>query len=171
MLSMISRKLVMSGFLVIFSISSSFTRDAWMVRQDGVGPVEIGMSLAKLNAVLHEKFRMPKNKGDQGCFYVKSKGHPHVLFMMEDGQLARVDVNAAGPATSKGVRVGDSEERVKQIYGSALQIGPHHYTDGHYLTIKSSSGRYGIRFETEQGRVERFYAGKFQSIQYVEGCQ
>ena len=91
--------------------------------------------------------------------------------MIEDGQLERLDVNAAGPATSKGVHVGDSEERVKQIYGSALQIGPHHYTDGHYLTIKSPSGRYGIRFETEKGKVERFYAGKFQSIQYVEGCQ
>jgi hypothetical protein len=171
MLLMVGHRLVMLGLLTILSAGTSLGRDVWIIRQDGVGPVKVGMSLAKLNAVLHEKFRMPRNKDDHGCFYVRPKGHPHVLFMIEDGHLARVDVNGAGPATSKGVQVGDSEERVKQIYASRLQIGPHHYTDGHYLTMKSPRGTYGIRFETEKGKVESFYAGTFQAIQYVEGCQ
>ena len=74
MLSMISRKLVMSGFLVIFSISAAFARDAWIVCQDGAGPVKIGMSLAKLNTVLHEKFRMPKTKATRDVSTSNPKG-------------------------------------------------------------------------------------------------
>ena len=168
---MVARKLVLSGLVAVLSMSSSYAREAWIVRQNGVGPVKVGMSLTKLNAVLHERFTMPKNKGEQGCFYVKSKAHPHLLFMIEDRHVARVDVDGAGLTTSKGVQVGDSEERVKQIYGSALKIEPHHYTDGHYLTLNSAGGSYGVRFETEKEKVERFYAGRFQAIQYVEGCQ
>lgn len=72
-------------------------------------------------------------------------------------------------ATSEGVQVGDSEEHVKQVYGSGLKVEPHHYTDGHYLTLRS--GNYGIRFETEKRKVSTFYAGTFEAIQYVEGCQ
>ena len=49
MLSMISRKLVISGFLVILSLTSSFACGGWIVRKDGVGPVKIGMRLANLN--------------------------------------------------------------------------------------------------------------------------
>ena len=49
MLSMISRKLVISGFLVILTLTSSFACGGWIVRKDGVGPVKIGMRLANLN--------------------------------------------------------------------------------------------------------------------------
>jgi hypothetical protein len=77
----------------------------------------------------------------------------------------------AGVATAEGVQVGDSEEHAKQVYGSRLKIEPHHYTDGHYLTVASKSGGYGIRFETENGKIETFYGGTFEAIQYVEGCQ
>lgn len=91
--------------------------------------------------------------------------------MIENGHLVRVDVDKAGVATDEGVQVGDSEERAKQVYGSRLKVEPHHYTDGHYLTVRSQSGGYGIRFETEKGKIETFYAGTFEAIQYVEGCQ
>ena len=83
--------------------------------------------------------------------------------------LVRVDVDKSGVATSEGVQVGDSEEHVKQVYGSRLKAEPHHYTEGHYLTIRN--GDYGIRFETDEGKISTFYAGKIEAIQYVEGCQ
>ena len=91
--------------------------------------------------------------------------------MIENGHLVRIDVDKAGIATAEGVQVGDSEEHAKQVYGARLKIAPHHYTDGHYLTVGSKSAGYGIRFETENGKIETFYAGTFEAIQYVEGCQ
>jgi len=150
-------------------IVACYAADTWVVTQDDVGPVKIGMTLPQLNAALHEKFALPESKEDQGCFYVTATKHPQVSFMIEDKHLVRVDVGKSGVATIEGVQVGDSEERVKQVYGSGVKVEPHHYTDGLYLTLRS--GNYGVRFETEQGKVSTFYAGTFEAIQYVEGCQ
>jgi hypothetical protein len=161
------RPLIFLGVVILSA--ACYGADIWVVRQDGVGPVKIGMTLPQLNVALHEKFTMPESKEDQGCFYVTGTKHPQLSFMIEDKHLVRVDVDKRGVGTSKGVQVGDSEEHVKQVYGSGLQVEPHHYTDGRYLTLRS--GSYGIRFETEDGKVSTFYAGTFEAIQYAEGCQ
>ena len=53
-----------------------------------------------------------------------------------------------------------------------MEVEPSKYTGdegGHYLTIRSPDQRYGIRFETEQGKVTNFYGGKYEAVQYVEG--
>jgi hypothetical protein len=76
-----------------------FAGDGWVVRQDGVGPVKVGMSLSQLNLALQEKFVMPQDKEDQGCFYVTSTKHPQVSFMIENGRLVRIDVDKRGVAT------------------------------------------------------------------------
>ena len=164
------------GLIVVFvivSISTSLAGDVWVVREDGISPVKVGMSLSQLNTVLHEKFSMPDNKEDQGCFYVNPAKHAHIAFMIENGRLVRIDVDGAGVATGEGIQVGDSEKRARQEYGARLKVAPHAYTspEGHYLTIRSGSGRYGIRFETYKGKIETFYAGRFDAIQYIEGCQ
>ena|ERR1035441_3494437 len=167
---MIPRKLLtFLGVMVLIAICSA--ADGWVIRQDGVGPVKIGMSLSQLNTALHARFAMPQNKEDQGCFYVTATKHPQVSFMIENGRLVRIDVDKTGVPTTEGVQVGDSEEHAKQVYGPQLKIEPHHYTDGHYLTVGSKSGGHGIRFETENGKIATFYAGTFEAIQYVEGCQ
>ncbi|MGA2235151.1 MAG: hypothetical protein ABSG23_06730 [Terriglobales bacterium] len=166
---MIPRKPLIFIGVVILSVGVCLAGDGWIVRQDGIGPVKIGMSLSQLNAALHEKFATPENREDQGCFYVTATKHPQVSFMIENRRLVRLDVDKSGVATTEGVQVGDSEERVKQVYGPRLKVEPHHYTDGHYLTLRN--GDYGIRFETDQGKVSTFYAGTFETIQYIEGCQ
>jgi hypothetical protein len=161
------KPLIFLGVMILIAVC--LAADGWVVRQDGIGPVKIGMSLPQLNIALHGDFAMPESREDQGCFYVTAIKHPQVSFMIENRHLVRVDVDKSGVPTTKGVQVGDSEERVKQVYGFRLKVGPHHYTDGHYLTLRN--GDYGIRFETNQGRVSTFYAGTIKAVQYIEGCQ
>ena len=92
--------------------------------------------------------------------------------MMLQGRLARIDVRDPGVTTTTGIQVGDSEKHALQGYGSRLKVGPHKYIDnGHYLTAKSSDGHYGIRFETENGKITRYYAGRFDASQLVARCQ
>ena len=82
------------------------------------------------------------------------------------------NVTARGIATTDGIQVGDLEAAVRTKFGSSVKIEPHKYIDdGHYLTIRSSDRKYGIRFETEKGKITSFYAGLFSAIQYVEGCE
>ena len=142
-----------------------------MIREDGAGPVKIGMTLAQLSAALHQELA-PDEKDQQGCFYINSRSHENVSFMIIDGHVARIEVGAPGIKTSTGVQVGDQEAQVRKIYGSRMEATAHTYIDGgHYLTVRSTNGRYGIRFETDKGKIVNFYAGKYDAIQYVEGCE
>ena len=131
------------------------------------------MTLTQLNATLHEKFSMPTEKEDQGCFYVHPSNHPQIGFMIEDGRLVRIDVDHPGISTSEGIQVGDSESHTLKVYGEVLKVEPRAYMeeDGHFLTARSRDGRYGVRFETDHGKITGFYAGRYDAIQYIEGCE
>ncbi len=172
MSAMSLRKIVTSILFVALGAGSSVAEETWVVRMVGVGPVKIGMKLPEINSLLQETFALPKDKDEQSCFYVTPEKHAHVAFMMVDGVLARVDVDSAGVPTAEGVQVGDTEAQALKVYGTKMKVEPHKYTgpEGHYLTVKSSSGKYGFRFETDRGKITRFYAGKFETVQYVEGC-
>jgi hypothetical protein len=151
-------------------LSVSLAADTWFIRPDGVGPVKIGISLAQLNAVLHEKLT-EEDSGSDNCYYVTAPSHDHIGFMISDGKVARIDVNAPGVATTTGVQVGDTESQVRAIYGTRMKVTAHHYDDnGHYLTVRSADGRYGVRFETDGAKITGYYAGTYEAIQYVEGC-
>ncbi len=164
------------GFIVLAALASTSigglrAYDLWVVREDGVGPAKVGMTLSQLNTALGEKFAMPRDKDDQSCFVVKPVKHPHTALMIEDGHFSRVDVDAPGLSTTEGIHVGDSEAQARRVYGARLKIEPHQYIEGgHYLTVRSHDGRYGMRFETDKGRIQSFYAGRFDAIQLVEGC-
>ena len=118
---MISRgSLVLTLFFA--SIAVLAADDAWVVREEGVGPVRVGMTLSQLSTVLGEKFAMPLERDGQACFDVQSTKHPHVSFMIEDGHLSRVNVDAPGITTTEGVQVGDSEAKALRVYGSRLKV-------------------------------------------------
>src|SRR5271169_1981219 len=169
---MFSLRRVALAVLIIASTIGAVAGDSWVVRDDGIGPVKIGMSLSELSIVLREKLSMPEEKDDQSCFYVDSSKHAGIGFMVLDGRVARIDVDSPGVRTSKGIQVGDSAARALRVYGPKLKIEPHFYTspEGHYLTIYSSDSRYGIRFETDNGKIDMFYAGTSAAISLVEGC-
>jgi hypothetical protein len=169
---MILRSSGLGYFACIVSVSVCFAGNVWVVRPDGVGPVRIGMSLAQLSTTLHERFPIPEDKEEQRCFYVNPANHPGVGIMIEEGRVTRVDVERRGTSTSEGVRVGDSETYAMEVYDQKLKVEPHAYTapKGHYLTIHSSDDRYGIKFETYEGKIVKFYAGQLKAISYIEGC-
>jgi hypothetical protein len=81
-----------------------------------------------------------------------------------------VEVRDTSTATARGARVGDSEERIKSLYGGRVEVTPRKYSDGHYLTIKSEDGRFQIVFETDGHKVTSYRAGLLPAIAWVEGC-
>jgi hypothetical protein len=168
-----NRRNLLFACILFATVSVCIASHEWVIRFDGTGPVKIGMSLSELNAVLHEGFSMPEDKDEQACFYAEPSKHPGVAFMIQEGHVTRVDVDRAGVSTVEGIKIGDSESQVMQVYGNKLKAEPHHYTapEGHYMTMLSSNEHYGMRFETDGGKVVRFYAGQRQAIAYVEGCQ
>ena len=161
-----------SSVIFLLVTSLSLGSESWIIREEGTGPVKIGMTVNQLRKVLQQQVG-PSDapSGDDSCFYLQPKGHPHISFMIIDNRLVRIDVDHAGIVTSTRIQIGDSEARALKMYAGRIEVSPHKYIDnGHYLTAKSADGKYGIRFETENGKITSFYSGTYEAIQYVEGC-
>lgn len=94
--------------------------------------------------------------------------------MVIEGNIARVDVgDSSDIPTDAGAHVGDTEARVKSLYGARLTVSNHKYEDGHYLTVRSATAADTLHllvFETAQGKVTRMRAGAKPGVEYVEGC-
>jgi hypothetical protein len=94
--------------------------------------------------------------------------------MLARGQVARVDVDSAGVRSDAGVAVGDRTARVADAYAGRLVTMPHKYVPGgQYLTVRSTSPPDSLRrmvFETENGRVTRFRAGRMPEVEWIERC-
>jgi hypothetical protein len=134
----------------------------WVVADTGAGPIRIGMTADDLRPHVEPLGRL------EGCVYAKVPAAPGLLVMLFGGKVVRLDVIQEGLATAAGARVGDTEQRVRELY-PALQVELHKYTDGHYLVVDAEGGR-RLVFETDGARVTRYRAGAIPQVDWVEGC-
>jgi hypothetical protein len=149
--------------------------DVWTVSIHGYGPVRVGMTLAEAATAGGRQFGEPQ-MGSVECDYFlfaddTVRGSAH--FMVINGQIARVDVNDSSIATTEGARMGDTEERINQLYPGRVTVQPHKYTDGHYLVVTSAApadSGYHIIFETDGKVVTTYRAGRMPEVEYIEGC-
>src|SRR3954464_10153154 len=141
--------------------------------EDGFGQIQIGMTLdeAVNMGVLNENPNM-----NPQCDYVYpavGSGIPDVAVMVVRGKVARIDVDTGFVTTEDGVKIGDTEDKVKSVYGDELAIQPHKFiTGGHYMTVMGDSASAGkaLVFETDGARVSNFRAGRIPEVKWVEGC-
>jgi hypothetical protein len=89
-------------------------------------------------------------------------------FMVFEGVVVRVEVRRGDVLTERGVGVGSSEDEVRAAYPEAAS-SPHHYVDGHYLTVTGEDGL-AIVFETDGERVTEYRAGRRPEVDWIEGC-
>lgn len=144
------------------------------LNEDGLGQIQIGMTLdeAVNMGLLNER---PDIK--QACDFVfpaVGAGIPFgVNVMVVKGKVARIDVDTGTVTTEDGAKIGDSEDRIKSIYGDELKVSPHKFIEGgHYLTLMGDSASAGkaMVFETDGKQVTMFRAGRIPEVEWVEGC-
>lgn len=146
---------------------------SWAVADTGFGPITIGMTATQAHAAVGDTLELPQALTAEGCDYARLRGVDSLTFMIESGKIVRVDVRGHDVQTAAGARVGDSEERIEQLYPGRVRESPHKYTDGHYLTVvpaDTSAHRYRLVFETDGHVVTRYRGGALPQVEYVEGC-
>jgi len=142
--------------------------------EDGLGQIQIGMTLTEAvnMGLLNENPNM--NPRCDFVFPAVGAGIPDgVSVMVVKGKIARIDVDTGSVTTEDGVKVGDTEDRVKSVYGDELKVEPHKYIEGgHYLTVMGDSASAGkaLVFETDGKRVTMFRGGRLPEVKWVEGC-
>ena len=142
---------------------------------DGLGPARIGMTRSVLEAALGGPLSKDEATEDAASCEIVSPlhGDGSVSYMLLNGRVARIDIDTDQVFTLSGIGLDATEARVMATYPGRVSVEPHAYIGpaGKYLTLLSRDGRRGIRFETDGGKVTRFYAGTAEAIQLIEGCQ
>lgn len=140
-----------------------------------LGPVRIGMTIPQAAAAAGLQFVQVESGGESHCkYYQPRKQLQGVSLMVTNGVIARVDIRNPRIKTLSGIKVGDTEERVKSIYGDRIQIKTHPYDrNGHYLIYiprDLQDRKYRIVFETNGQRVVNWRFGKVEEVNWIEGC-
>jgi len=152
---------------------------------EGWESLRIGMTRAEIVEALGEDANPDAVGGPdpETCDQFRPERAPEsMLLMVQSDRLTRISLTDPSEImTDKGLRVGDTAERVKAVYGDQAQVTPHKYQDApaEYVTVWSRGGGEGyVEDETARGivyeigsdgTVMAIHAGG-PSIQYVEGC-
>jgi hypothetical protein len=143
----------------------------WDLTATGVGDIPFGSAVADVETLLGDSVD-PALLG-LSCGFVQPNGAPDGLtLMVENGLVVRADVVSGTARTAEGAAIGDTEERIEELYHT-LRRGPHKYTTGAYLVVLPNAPADTVHryvFETDGARVTRFRAGLFPPVEYVEGC-
>jgi hypothetical protein len=141
--------------------------------EDGLGQIQVGMTLddAVNMGLLNENPNM-----SAACDFVYpavGSGLPEVAVMVVRGKIARIDVDTGAVTTEDGVKIGDSEDKVRTVYGDDLTIEPNTFVNGgHFMTVLGDSASAGkaLVFETEGQHVSSFRGGRLPEVKWSGGC-
>ena len=161
--------LALAGILLA---NAAFSGTSWCLGMGGLGPIRAGMTTEQVMG-LADFSGLERKTAAGECWYLRYHGGSSDFdLMMIGGKVVRLELNGASKlGTFAGARIGSTEAHLKSLYGSRLDIQPHKYDQaGHTITIKSSAGDYGLRFETSHGVVTAIQAGPWEHLNYVEGC-
>lgn len=151
---------------------------------DGIGPVDVGMTLEQASAAAGTQIRfLPEGRAvNPECDYARGVNGPEgVAFMVVNGRIRRVDVGTYLPGmhpsevrTVSGIGLGSTEDEVKRTYPGRIRVEPHPYNpDGRYLVYTPNDpalSHLGMIFETDGQRVTSFRAGEADQVSWIEGC-
>ena len=142
----------------------------WVVGFESYGPVPLGVSLDVAKEVVGNAIDQA-GAGEECDLAFIHGGRGGVSLMVVGGRLVRVDVSSPEVETDRGAKIGDSEDRIRELYGEGVELQPHKYTDGHYLIARApGSSPFRIIFETDGRNVLRYRAGALPEVGWVEGC-
>ena len=163
------------ALLVAFGVllaAASFAGSSWCLGMGGLGPIRAGMNVEQVLR-LADFSGLERNKPAGDCWYLRYHGgqSDFDLMIIED-KVVRLELKGASKLhTFAGATIGTTEEELQAMYGARLDVQPHKYDEaGHTITLKSSGGDYGLRFETSHGKVTAIQAGPWEHLNYVEGC-
>jgi hypothetical protein len=139
----------------------------WRLSRNGFGRLKVGLTRAKIERRAGRSLRFSYRVGS--CAIWNIRGAAGLSVMTTRGRLARVYVGGGAWRTSLGIRLGDSESKVRSRY-PRLRTRPHAYDpDGQYLIVPGPRRR--VVFETDAGdRVTAFRGGRVPEVMYIEGC-
>ncbi len=152
----------------------------------GLGPVRLGMTIQEAANAAQVSFVVaPMTQSDVCQYYLPEVYDPEkaaridsidgIGLMVVNDQVIRIDIWPGSPVkTLSGLGIGSTFDEVNAVYDGQIEVTPHPYTEGNYLTLApdaAGSNLYTLVFETDKdGQVTQFRTGQFPAVKWAEGC-
>lgn len=166
-------------FAVLFAGSAFGASPDNLLSADGLGTIEIGMQLDRLERVVRTKLAY-NPYANHGCSPVTTlELEPRgISFTIDSKRLTRINLEFYGTdprplaiKTEAGVGLGSPEEDVTKAYGSRVRIKPNAADPTwHTLYVDAPDHSRGIIFETDGKTVKSVRAGEYPSISNQVPC-
>jgi hypothetical protein len=145
------------------------------VSTQGIGEIKIGMTIAQASQSARIKLITANQNRQSACLYYQIASRlSGINFMVTNRVISRIDITNPRITTLSGAKIGDSEERIRSLYGNQLETKLHKYLDqGHYLIFvprDQKDSRNQILFETDGIKVLNWRVGRTKEIRWTEGC-
>jgi hypothetical protein len=152
-------------------VAAAATGASWCLGLGSLGPVRTGMTVEQVLR-LADFSGMERRQPAGECWYLRYRaaGRDFDLMIIK-GLVARIELKGASKLhTFSGAHIGSSEQDLASLY-ARLDSQPHKYDpEGRTLTLRSSDGAHGLRFETSRGKVTAIQSASWEHLHYVEGC-
>ncbi len=141
-------------------------------RLDELAGIRVGRTVAQLRAAGINAITDPGPDPDSSCGYARVPGLKDIFIMLDGKTVVRVDVATPGHASLGGVEVGMSEDEALRRLGPGAKVEPHPYTgpEGHYLVVHAAKSPLGFIAETDGRKVVSYRIGRWEQVQWIEGC-
>lgn len=163
-----------TSILYVAGVAFASDLSDFQLQIDRLGTVVVGMSPKEASVKSGVKLTNSdfNYSTSDSCYYISPNGkYDGIALMVEDEIITRIDISSEKISTDSGVRIGDSENAVKNAYPGKVREQEHPYLEkeGKYLVVEIKPG-YGFIFETLHGKITSFRSGKMSSVEYIEGC-
>jgi hypothetical protein len=136
----------------------------------GLDAVEFGMTFEDAQAAAGTRFVPLDGETVGACYRVRPEEGPEgVTFVVSDGRIERVDVDAGAVTTRSGAGVGMPVGELTALYPDQLEASPGASgTTFTFVPTDEADAEYRIIFDTDSTVVTAFRAGKLPQV--TEGC-
>lgn len=158
-----------------FALGQSSTLSSAVLDFEGLGPIRVGMTLLEASAAAKARIASEGAGPHSECEYAAPVSGPGGIgFTLVNKRIAEISIQDEAFATSTGLRVGDPERKVVEMYKGKAFVGKNSVDSPRRLTLvkKSASGaRLEMTFVAYDGKVSMIVAGLPVSNIPGKGCR
>ena len=138
----------------------------------GLDTVYFGMTVADAQAAAGSRFTPITPTGP--CYLVTPDDAPEgITFWIVDGTVERVDIDTDEITTRSGAGIGDTEDRITDMFGERIQSSPLPDGSGNLLAFvprDEADKAYRVMFQTDGEKVVRLWSGRLPWVGKLGTC-
>ncbi len=147
------------------------------VTTGGLGAVRVGQTIEQAEEASGLDLEAEPSPISEDCFFVTVAGDPvyeGVSFMVSEGTIGRVDVNAPSTITTRsGAGIGTTEQQLNDLFPGQIEDAGQYIIDGTavmFVPRDEADAEFRVIFETVDGVVASYRSGILPPVGFGEGC-